>query len=127
MVNAAYRRALAGRWGALLFAIPSAGALSLMRAGPLWRYLSDGSYWMYIVHMPVVMAFQIALAGVPIPTEAKVLVVVAGSLLALVASYDLVARPSWIGVLLNGRRHPRRYFVRALALDAPSLAVARPQ
>jgi glucan biosynthesis protein C len=83
---------------------------------------------MYIVHMPVVMAFQIALAGVPIPTEAKVPVVVAGSLLALVASYDLLARSSWIGVLLNGRRHPRRYFVgRALALDAPSLAAARPQ
>jgi peptidoglycan/LPS O-acetylase OafA/YrhL len=95
---------------------------------PLWRYLSDGSYWMYVVHMPVVMAFQMALAGVPIPTEAKVLMVVAGSFLALVASYDLVARPTWIGVLLNGRRYPRRYFVRRSGpLDLPSLAVARSQ
>ena len=79
---------------------------------PRWRYLSDGSYWMYIVHMPVVMAFQMMLAGVAIPTEAKVFIVVAASTVVLVASYDLVARPTWIGVLLNGRRYPRRLFVR---------------
>jgi peptidoglycan/LPS O-acetylase OafA/YrhL len=74
---------------------------------PAWRYLSDGSYWMYVVHMPVVMAFQIALAGVAVATEAKVLAVASLSFLTLVASYDLIARPTWIGVLLNGRRHPR--------------------
>jgi len=74
---------------------------------PLWRYLSDGSYWMYIVHMPVVMALQIALAGVPIATELKVLLVVPLSFAALLASYDLVVRATWVGVLLNGRRHPR--------------------
>jgi hypothetical protein len=83
---------------------------------------------MYVVHMPVVMAFQIALAGVPIPTEAKVLLVAAGSAFTLVASYDLVARPTWISVLLNGRRYPRRYFVRRTpALDAPGAAKLRPQ
>jgi peptidoglycan/LPS O-acetylase OafA/YrhL len=114
-------------WGAAgLYARAAAGALALWlitfgltglflryaaSERSLWRYLSDGSYWMYVVHMPVVMAFQIALASVAIPTEAKVLVVVVASFVTLVASYDLVARPSWIGVLLNGRRYPRRYFV----------------
>lgn len=73
----------------------------------LWRYLSDGSYWMYIVHMPVVMGFQIALADVALATELKVLVVAPLSFAALVASYDLVVRATWVGVLLNGRRHPR--------------------
>lgn len=112
-----YARAVAG---ALVFWLIHFGLTGLFlryaaSERPLWRYLSDGSYWMYIVHMPVVMAFQLALARVPIPTEAKVLVVVAGSLLALVASYDLVARPTWIGVLLNGRRYPRRFFVRGAA------------
>lgn len=82
------------------------------KESPRWRYLSDGSYWMYIVHMPVVMAFQMLLAGVGIATEAKVLIVVAASTLVLVASYDVLARPTWIGVLLNGRRSPRRLFVR---------------
>jgi peptidoglycan/LPS O-acetylase OafA/YrhL len=82
------------------------------KESPRWRYLSDGSYWMYTVHMPVVMAFQMMLAGVAIPTEAKVFLVVGLSAVVLVASYDLVARPTWIGVLLNGRRYPRRLFVR---------------
>ncbi len=92
---------------------------------PVWRFLSDGSYWMYVVHMPVVMAFQLALASVPIPTVAKVLIVLVASLLALVASYDLLARPTWIGVMLNGRRYPRRLFVRHTpALGTPALAGA---
>lgn len=90
------------------------------KESPRWRYLSDGSYWMYIAHMPVVMAFQMALAGVAISTEAKVFIVVAASTAVLVASYDLLARPTRIGVLLNGRRHPRRYFVR----PEPSAAAA---
>ena len=80
---------------------------------PLGRYLADGSYWIYIVHMPVVMACQMALAGVAIPTALKVPIVVAASAVLLVASYDLIARATWIGAFLNGRRYPRRYFVGA--------------
>jgi glucans biosynthesis protein C len=97
---------------------------------PFGRYLADGSYWIYVVHMPVVMACQMALAGVAMPTELKVPLVAAVSLVLLVASYDLLARPTWIGVLLNGRRYPRRYFVRAAeqerraALDAASTGAA---
>ena len=96
------------------------------KESPRWRYLSDGSYWMYIVHMPVVMAFQMLLAGVAIPTEAKVLIVVGLSTVVLMASYDLLARPTWIGVVLNGRRYPRRLFVRGERTPvAPVLAPAR--
>ena len=80
---------------------------------PFGRYLADGSYWIYIVHMPVVMACQMALAGVAIPTVLKVPLVAAVSLVLLVVSYDLIARATWIGAFLNGRRYPRRYFVRA--------------
>lgn len=81
---------------------------------PLWRYLSDGSYWMYLVHMPVVMAFQLALARVPVAADLKVLLVALASALTLVASYDLLARSTWVGGLLNGRRHPRRFFTRSV-------------
>jgi peptidoglycan/LPS O-acetylase OafA/YrhL len=84
---------------------------------PLGRYLSDGSYWIYVVHMPVVMACQMVLSGVAMPTELKAPLVAGVSLVLLVASYDLLARPSWIGGLLNGRRYPRRYFVRAAKLE----------
>jgi glucans biosynthesis protein C len=127
----AARYVLAGAVGLLLWLVTfGLTGLFLRHAAaerPLGRYLSDGSYWMYIVHMPVVMAFQIALAPISIPTDAKVVVVLVASLLALVASYDILARPTWIGVLLNGRRYPRRYF--ALRNGSPVLplaATARP-
>lgn len=110
---ARYVRAFAGGLLMWLLILGLSGLFSRYAAGerPLWRYLSDGSYWMYIVHMPVVMAFQIALAGVPLASELKVLLVVPASFVALVASYDLLVRSTWVGVLLNGRRYARRLFV----------------
>lgn len=80
---------------------------------PLWRYLADGSYWMYIAHMPVIVAYQVALAPMEIATELKVLLVLSASVVTLIASYDLLVRPTWIGVLLNGRRYPRHCFALA--------------
>ncbi len=79
---------------------------------PLGRYLSDGSYWMYLMHMPVVMGFQMAFAAVAWPAAVKVPIVVALSVPVLVLSYDLLVRPTWVGALLNGRRYSRRFFVR---------------
>jgi peptidoglycan/LPS O-acetylase OafA/YrhL len=75
---------------------------------PRWRYLSDSSYWLYIMHMPVVVGLQVALMPFPIPTLAKIPVVLFLTILILVASYDFLVRPSPIGALLNGRRFPRR-------------------
>jgi peptidoglycan/LPS O-acetylase OafA/YrhL len=77
---------------------------------PLGRYLADGSYWMYLVHMPVLMGFQMALAPVGWPAAVKAPIVVVLSVPVLVLSYDLLVRSTWIGVLLNGRRYQRRLF-----------------
>jgi len=76
-------------------------------ASPRWRYMSDSSYWLYIMHMPVVVGLQVAFLSVPLPALAKVPIVLALAVVILVASYDLLVRPTWIGVLLNGRRYPR--------------------
>ncbi|MGO8926196.1 MAG: acyltransferase family protein [Limisphaerales bacterium] len=74
---------------------------------PLVRYLSDASYWLYIMHMPVVVGLQFALLPVPLPALAKIPIVLALAVAILIASYDLMVRPTWIGILLNGRRYPR--------------------
>jgi peptidoglycan/LPS O-acetylase OafA/YrhL len=71
------------------------------------RYLSDASYWLYIMHMPVVVGLQFALLPVPLPALAKIPIVLALAVAILIASYDLMVRPTWIGALLNGRRYPR--------------------
>ena len=70
--------------------------------------MSDASYWLFIMHMPVVVGLQVAFLKVPLPALAKVPIVLAISVVILTISYDVMVRPTWIGALLNGRRYPRR-------------------
>jgi glucans biosynthesis protein C len=76
----------------------------LERPVPRIRYLSDSSYWLYLVHMPVLLVFQIAAADTSWPPALKALVVFAASLATLLASYHVLVRPTWIGAILNGRK-----------------------
>lgn len=75
---------------------------------PRWRYMSDASYWLFIMHMPVVVGLQVALLPVPLPALAKVPIVLALAVAILIVSYDFMVRPTWVGALLNGRRYKRR-------------------
>jgi hypothetical protein len=72
-----------------------------------WRYMSDASYWMFIMHRPVVIGLQVAMMPVPLPALAKVPIVLALAVVVLVPSYDFLVRPTWLGALMNGRRFPR--------------------
>jgi peptidoglycan/LPS O-acetylase OafA/YrhL len=83
---------------------------------PFARYLADASYWMYLVHMPVVMLFQMALMPLAWAASVKVPIVAALSFCTLVVSYDVVVRATWIGSMLNGRVYPRWQ----MAVDNPS-------
>ncbi len=91
----------------MIFAVTGLFLKYCSRPSAAWRYLSDSSYWLYIMHMPVVVGLQVALLSVPLPALAKIPLVLALSVVILVVSYDLVVRPRWIGALLNGRRYPR--------------------
>ncbi len=68
------------------------------------RWISDSSYWIYIVHLPVVMALQVVVAPLPWPWEAKYAAVLIAAFAVLFASYQLLVRYSFIGRILNGRR-----------------------
>lgn len=70
------------------------------------RYLSDSSYWVYLSHAPVVLWLQILVAGLAVSPLVKSALVLAGSIPILYASYHFLVRPTWVGLLLNGRRHP---------------------
>ena len=72
---------------------------------PWIRYLADSSYWLYLVHMPVLLGFQIAVAGSGWPPAGKALVVLVASVATLLVSYHFLVRPTWVGAILNGRRH----------------------
>ncbi|MDQ0249837.1 peptidoglycan/LPS O-acetylase OafA/YrhL [Sphingomonas kyeonggiensis] len=80
----------------------------LTRERPAIRYVADASYWIYLVHLPVVMALQVLVYPVQAPAFMKLALVTGGAFLILLASYHLLVRHSWIGKWLNGRKLPRR-------------------
>lgn len=68
------------------------------------RYVADASYWIYLVHLPVVAAFQIVVGHWPLHWTIKFPLVMIASLIVLFGTYRYLVRGSFIGAILNGRR-----------------------
>lgn len=68
------------------------------------RYLADASYWLYLIHLPIVMALQVALSPLDWPWPIKFATILAVGLPIMLASYHLLVRYTFVGVVLNGRR-----------------------
>ena len=68
------------------------------------RWLSDASYWMYLAHLPIVIACQSALINLPWPVAVKLLVVLAAAMAGTLVTYGWCVRHTPIGWLLNGPR-----------------------
>ena len=79
----------------------------LERPSAGWRYMADASYWMYIVHPPVVMVLPTLLADWPVAAAVKFSLVLAGTAVITVVTYHFLVRATLIGERLNGRRYPR--------------------
>lgn len=77
----------------------------LQRDRPAVRYVADSSYWAYLLHLPLLVGFEILIADQPWPIPVKLLLTwaVVGGL--LLVSYDLLVRSTWIGKWLNGHRY----------------------
>ena len=72
-----------------------------------WRYLSDASYWMYIVHPPLVMTLPTLFADWPVPAGVKFTLVLGATAAITLVTYHYLVRSTFVGKQLNGRRHPR--------------------
>jgi glucan biosynthesis protein C len=77
------------------------------RPRPLQRYLSDASYWMYLIHLPFVIWMAGLLAPVQIPAFLKFTIVLGVVTVVTVTTYHLFVRSTAIGAFLNGRRFGR--------------------
>lgn len=73
----------------------------------VWRYLSDASYWMYLVHLPLAVWLPVLLGRQPLPAGLKFGLSLAGVAALTLISYHYFVRATVIGYWLNGRRHPR--------------------
>lgn len=69
------------------------------------RYLADASYWVYSVHLPVLLAVQYRLMDVDTNWQAKFAISVVATLGISFVSYHLLVRNTVLGRLLNGARH----------------------
>jgi ABC-type multidrug transport system ATPase subunit/peptidoglycan/LPS O-acetylase OafA/YrhL len=78
------------------------------------RYIADASYWVYLAHLPVVAALQVWVGHWPLSWAVKYPLILVVSFAVLFLSYHLLVRPTFIGQLLNGRKH--RIFGREPAL-----------
>ncbi|MGY4285447.1 peptidoglycan/LPS O-acetylase OafA/YrhL [Bradyrhizobium sp. LM2.7] len=74
---------------------------------PTCRYLADASYWLYLIHMPVVMALQVAVSQLDWSWPIKFATILVVALPPMLASYHLLVRFTVVGAVLNGRRGPR--------------------
>lgn len=83
------------------------GLHALGRSNRWLAYLADSAYWVYLVHFPLTVLIGALLFGAPLWPSVKMLLGIVLTSLVCLATYQLWVRHTWVGVLLNGKRHPR--------------------
>lgn len=75
---------------------------------PVRRYIADSSYWLYIIHLPLVIALQVWLSQWSLMAELKFLLILGISIPLMLLSYEILVRYTFLGALLNGRKRVRQ-------------------
>ena len=70
------------------------------------RFVSDGSYWMYLIHLPIVTFITFSMFDWAIPVLGKFAIAVVSTSIICLITYKCLVRHSPIGLLLNGKRYP---------------------
>lgn len=91
----------------LTFAVLGMGLRFLSGYSRWRRYLADASYWVYLAHLPLVMALQVIVAPWALPWPIKMALIVGVAMGLLLLSYHIAVRSTLIGATLNGRRYGR--------------------
>jgi peptidoglycan/LPS O-acetylase OafA/YrhL len=71
------------------------------------RFIADSSYWMYLIHLPVVVWLQVAVAELPFHWSLKLAFISLTTIAVSLLTYDLFVRSTFIGRILNGRKRER--------------------
>lgn len=71
---------------------------------PTMQYLSDSAYWLYLAHLPLIIAAQFVVRDWPIPALVKFLLIVVVVTTFLLWTYQTLVRYRWLGRFLNGPR-----------------------
>jgi glucan biosynthesis protein C len=79
----------------------------LNRSIPWLRYVTDASYWCYLMHLPLLFVLAALVAPLRVPSPIKVLLLIVMATLLLLLAYHYGVRATILGQWLNGRRYPR--------------------
>lgn len=72
------------------------------------RYISDASYWVYLIHLPLTVILPVTVWKLPIGAISKFLLVLLGTTIICFVTYHYFVRNTFIGKFLNGRKYPRK-------------------
>ncbi len=67
------------------------------------RFISDGSYWMYLIHLPIVTLITFFMFNLHILIEIKYLIAIVMTSIICSATYKYFVKSTFVGILLNGR------------------------
>lgn len=72
------------------------------------RYISDSSYWVYLIHLPITAIIPAFIWKLPFSAVVKFLIVLSVTTLICFISYHYLVRNTFIGKFLNGRKYPSK-------------------
>lgn len=72
------------------------------------RYISDSSYWVYLLHLPLTIIIPALIVDWNIPGVFKFLFVAIATSIICFVTYHYFVRNSFIGKFLNGRKYSRK-------------------
>jgi surface polysaccharide O-acyltransferase-like enzyme len=81
----------------------------LAKDRPWVRYMSDSSYWLYLVHLHLIILGQTLFLRTDLPPLAEFTVLTITATAALLVSYHFAVRHTPVGTLLNGKRARKKH------------------
>jgi hypothetical protein len=91
-----------------IFGLIGAAQRFLASPSPAMRYVADASFFVYIIHLPVVYLLQAWMLQWPVHWSVKYTLIVTLTFAIVFAMYHYGVRSTFVGQFLNGRRYPRR-------------------
>ncbi len=75
------------------------------KSSPTLKYVSNASYWIYLIHFPLTIAFPVILQDSSMHLALKFTLSVLGTYFVAFISYEFFVKNTFMGVLLNGRKN----------------------
>ena len=80
------------------------GQRYLAGKNPFLSFVADSSYWVYLLHLPIVIFLQTLLVPLALPLWLKFIFVLFGTLIPCMTTYVVFVRYTPLGWLLHGKR-----------------------